>query len=85
MPNPYLPHIAVLAKDVVFVDDGNKTRLEGTSLINWSKCVMMSNTIGQVANAGSVRFPFKPVPEIQQFLADYKVFSSLSPISVEFA
>jgi hypothetical protein len=73
-PQPVLPSIAILAKDIFFIDEGNKNRIEGTNFVNWFKFPILSNSIGQVQNAQTVRYPFTTVTEIRSFLAEYKVF-----------
>jgi hypothetical protein len=73
---PILPQVGVIVKDVTFIDDGNRTRFEGTTLVNWNKCVYMEKVLSQVHQASEIRFPFVAVPELQQYLIDYKTLNS---------
>ena len=73
---PYVPYIAVLLKDITFIDDGNKTKLESAPhMVNWSKCVLLSKSIEVVTGNADCFYVFHKIPEIASYIAKFGVLS----------
>eukprot|EP01113_Clastostelium_recurvatum_P021116 TRINITY_DN2499_c0_g1_i3.p1 TRINITY_DN2499_c0_g1~~TRINITY_DN2499_c0_g1_i3.p1 ORF type:complete len:542 (-),score=156.41 TRINITY_DN2499_c0_g1_i3:14-1639(-) len=73
MPTACIPCLAVILRDLTFLEDGNKNFLESQAtmnLINFDKMRMISNTFRQVVKLQARDFRLIRVPEMERLLTD---------------
>ena len=61
-------NLGVTLRDLIFIEDGNKDRLE-TGMINFHKMRLVANAITQLQTFQITPFNFHPLKNVQIFLA----------------
>eukprot|EP00727_Mastigamoeba_balamuthi_P008161 m51a1_g3966 hypothetical protein (808) ;mRNA; r:384562-387553 len=84
---PVLPFVAVSLRDLVFIEEANKTSVTecGRTMYNVDKLIMLSSVFAHFTAAKRVRYRFRPVRPVidfisqcMRFVPDSKARSSLS-------
>lgn len=71
---PLLPYIGLMLTDLVFIDEGNKSVIDGK--INFYKRQKMSAIIEELHIMQRIPYSFIPVPELQNKLSNMNVVST---------
>eukprot|EP01119_Soliformovum_irregulare_P018470 TRINITY_DN5675_c0_g1_i1.p1 TRINITY_DN5675_c0_g1~~TRINITY_DN5675_c0_g1_i1.p1 ORF type:complete len:967 (-),score=244.39 TRINITY_DN5675_c0_g1_i1:62-2962(-) len=67
--DPCIPHIAVILKDLTFIEDGNKN-FTSNDWVNFEKMSMLAKAFSSVRKAQEYPYTFAEVPDIQDYLSN---------------
>ena len=68
---PIVPYIGIYLTDLTFIEDGNPNNCENNH-INITKFEKIANVISEFKSHQN-RYPFTPIPEIQNYLKEFQV------------
>jgi len=79
---PMIPYLGIYLKDLTFIEDGNKDKLDG--LINFRKMELIYNVISEIKQNQGTDYDIKPHPEILSLLQEVPYNSENELISLSY-